>query len=252
MTSSSGSNTGVGSGALLLLTTGFWNTALGDSAALSLVSGADNTALGRLALRLNTAGSGNTAVGSGALFNSTAGQNIAVGQNAGSNLTFGFRNIIIGNPGQAADDSTIRIGETQARAFIAGVRGVTTATAAIPVLVGTTGSWARSRRRGASKRTSPTWAARAPGCRPRPVMFRYRQPAADGSKPIDFGLIAEDVAAVFPELAVAGADGQIETVAYHELPVLLLNELQKQQHVIEEQARAIDELRRRLDAPRRI
>ena len=249
VTAPSGANTGIGSGALISLTTGFWNTALGDGAAASLVSGADNTALGRLSLRLNTAGSGNTALGSGALFNSTAGQNIGVGQNAGSNLTFGFRNIAIGNPGQAADDSTIRIGETQTRAFMAGVRGVTTATAAIPVLVGTDGQLgtvSSSRRFKEDIADMGELSARLFALRP--VTFRYKQPAADGSKPLDFGLIAEEVAAAFPELAVMGADGQIETVAYHKLPVLLLNEVQKQQRVIEEQARAIEELRRRLDA----
>jgi hypothetical protein len=75
------------------------------------------------------------------------------------------------------------------------------------------------------------------------VTFRYTQAAADGSKPLDFGLIAEEVAEVFPELAVTGADGRIETVAYHKLPALLLNELQKLHRVVEAQTRELAGLR---------
>ena len=80
------------------------------------------------------------------------------------------------------------------------------------------------------------------------MTFRYRQALEDGSKPLDFGLIAEEVAETFPELAVYGADGQVETVAYHKLPALLLNELQKQQRTIEAQAAAIAALTARLAA----
>ncbi len=62
----------------------------------------------------------------------------------------------------------------------------------------------------------------------RPVTFRYKKPDAQGGKPIQFGLIAEEVAEVFPELVVLNKQGQPETVAYHLLPALLLNELQKE------------------------
>jgi hypothetical protein len=62
----------------------------------------------------------------------------------------------------------------------------------------------------------------------RPVTFRYKN--QEGG--VHFGLIAEEVEQVMPELAVRGADGQIETVAYHEMPALLLNELQKQRDII--------------------
>jgi hypothetical protein len=71
----------------------------------------------------------------------------------------------------------------------------------------------------------------------RPVTFRYTRAYTDGAKPIQYGLIAEEVAEVFPELAVRGADGQVETVHYETLNVLLLNELQKQQAHLDEQAR---------------
>ena len=68
----------------------------------------------------------------------------------------------------------------------------------------------------------------------RPVTFRYMQPYADGSKPIQFGLVAEEVAEVFPELAVRGADGQVETVHDERLSVLLLNELQRQERLMQD------------------
>ena len=70
----------------------------------------------------------------------------------------------------------------------------------------------------------------------RPVKFHYKQADAKGEHPIQYGLIAEEVAEVFPELVVRDEQGQPETVAYHLLPALLLNEVQKAHAVIEAQA----------------
>src|SRR4051812_39205333 len=75
----------------------------------------------------------------------------------------------------------------------------------------------------------------------RPVSFRYRKPFADGSKPIQYGLIAEEVAETFPYLAVFNDKGQPETVQYHQLPTFLLKGFQEQQRVIAAEA---EELRR--------
>ena len=69
----------------------------------------------------------------------------------------------------------------------------------------------------------------------RPVTFQYKQPVADGPKPLEYGLIAEEVAKIYPELVVYGKDGEVESVQYHQLPALLLNELQKQEQKIREQ-----------------
>jgi len=69
----------------------------------------------------------------------------------------------------------------------------------------------------------------------RPVTFRYQKPFADGSKPMQYGLIAEEVAEVFPDLVARSADGQIETVKYQVLDSLLLNEVQRQQAEITSQ-----------------
>jgi hypothetical protein len=78
----------------------------------------------------------------------------------------------------------------------------------------------------------------------RPVTFHYKKAEADGSKPLEYGLIAEDVADVYPELVVKGKDGQVESVQYAKLPAMLLNELQKQYRQIEEQRQQIQEQHR--------
>ena len=74
----------------------------------------------------------------------------------------------------------------------------------------------------------------------RPVTFRYQKPFADGSKPIQYGLIAEEVAEVYPDLVAHSADGQIESVKYQVLDAMLLNEVQRQQAEITNQR---DEIR---------
>ena len=78
----------------------------------------------------------------------------------------------------------------------------------------------------------------------RPVTFRYKKQFSDGSKPIQYGLIAEEVAEVYPDLVARTADGQIETVKYQVLDSMLLNELQKQK----EQIRSLEERLAKLEA----
>jgi hypothetical protein len=82
----------------------------------------------------------------------------------------------------------------------------------------------------------------------RPVTFRYKQPYADGSKPLDYGLIAEEVAEVYPDLVSRNADGQIETVQYHKLAPMLLNELQKEVSTRQKQDATIHSLQVQLSA----
>ncbi len=230
-----GYNTAVGASAMFSATTGVWNTAIGGGALQGVQGGTANTAVGRLALQNVDSASNNTALGNNAGFNTTGGSNIAIGADAGSQVTTGFSNIHIGHLGNAADSGTIRIGTpgVQASAFLAGVRSVTVPTG-IPVIIGTDGqlgTTTSSRRFKQDIADMGDFSARLATLRP--VTFRYTQPAADGSQPLDFGLVAEEVAEVFPELAVRSADGQIETVAYHKLPALLLNEWQKQQRLID-------------------
>ncbi len=84
----------------------------------------------------------------------------------------------------------------------------------------------------------------------RPVQFTYQQPFADGSTPIQYGLIAEEVEQVMPALVAYGADGTPETVKYHVLPTLLLAELQRLEREREALAMEVKELRAMIERPR--
>jgi hypothetical protein len=246
-------NTASGGSALYSNTTADNNTASGVHALYSNTTGFSNTADGSGALSSNTTGAANTASGVNALGNNTAGNgNIAMGYNAGSNLTTGSNNIHLGHLGVAAEGSTIRIGTGQTRTFIAGIRGVTTGGAAVAVLVDTMGQLgtASSSRRvkddiadmGAASRALMTL---------RPVTFHYKTDRNPSGRTLQYGLIAEEVAEVYPGLVARSADGQIETVMYQFLPPMLLNEYQKQQRTIEAQAADLANQAARFDAKAR-
>jgi hypothetical protein len=229
-------NTAMGRRALLSNTTGGQNTALGESALLDNATGSSNTALGASALLNNTTGTSNTALGIGALLNNATGSsNIAIGGTAGLNPTAPANSIFIGNLGVASDTAVIKIGTqgTQASAFMAGIRGVTTTAAdAVAVLVSSTGQLgtvSSSRRYKTDIETMADTSAML--AKLRPVTFRYKQPQ-DGAHPLQYGLIAEEVAHVFPDLAVFNKDGSAETVKYHLLPNFLLAGWQAQQNTI--------------------
>jgi hypothetical protein len=139
-----------------------------------------------------------------------------------------------------AESGVIRIGtitgttSTQSAAYIAGIYGVKTATAGTAVFIdssgqlGTVSSSIRYKEdiqpmAGASERLLQL----------RPVKFRYKKADASGDKPIQYGLIAEEVAKVYPELAVRdAATGRLDGVRYDELAPMLLNEMQQQQQKI--------------------
>jgi hypothetical protein len=82
----------------------------------------------------------------------------------------------------------------------------------------------------------------------RPVTFRCKQPFNDGSKPVQYGLVAEEVAEVYPDLVAHSADGRIESVKYQVLDSMLLNELQKEHQQVRQQAEEIRLLQTRLAA----
>jgi hypothetical protein len=229
-------NTATGWRALAYNTTGIRNTACGGRASYFNTAGSLNTAMGDQALFYNY-GNGNTAVGAGALYYSTGNGNTALGAGAGDGLTTGGNNIMIVSAGQAADSNTTRIGSGQTRAFIAGIRGITTVNAnAIPVLIdsaGQLGTVSSSRRfkeeiRGMGALTERLLALR-------PVVFRYKPEVQSGERPLEYGLIAEEVAEVFPELVVYDEEGLPFTVKYHLLSSMLLNELKEQARELGEQ-----------------
>jgi hypothetical protein len=206
----------------------------------------DNTAVGYSALSGNADGR-NTAIGSRALSNLDAGtDNIAIGNNAGSALTDGSNNIYVGNGGNSADEDTTRIGAQQTRAFVAGVRNASTGNNnAIPVVIdsgGQLGTMSSSRRTkfDIADLAAPVSAALQ---RLRPVQFRYLQAFTDGSTPVQYGLIAEEVQDVLPELVALDDRGEPASVKYHVLPALLLAEVQRLERERRAQDGAIAELR---------
>ncbi len=237
------SNTAVGAGALAANTSS-WNTAFGVSALAANVAGSNNTAIGYQALYANTgdnnnmdAGAYNTAIGDGALYsNTTGGNNIALGSSAGYNLTTGSNNIDIGNGGVAGESYTIRIGIGQSQTFIAGIWPYPTGVAnhTTPVLIDSNGQLgvAVSSRR--YKDDIADMAGASSGLmRLRPVTFHYKSDQNPAGRTLQYGLIAEEVAEVYPGLVAHSKDGQVETVMYQFLPPMLLNEYQKQQRTID-------------------
>ncbi len=236
-----GDNTAIGAYALNANRIGGDNTALGAYSLNSNI-GSGNTAIGRDALFENTGGNDNTAIGKYALYNNAAGtDNIALGYNAGSDLTSSAsNNIDIGSAGVAGDSGVIRIGidGQQSQAFI---QGVFTKNIGTNVgkdygdvyisnlgLLGTKKSSARYKRD-----IHDMGDASAKLMKLRPVTFRYKE---DPTGTIQYGLVAEEVERVYPELVGHGADGKVETVHYSDLPGMLLNELQKQAHELQKQA----------------
>ena len=208
-----------------------------------------NTASGYQALQANTTGNGNTATGVQALYNATGSNNTALGYAAGSNLVAGSGNIYLGHSGVNGDNNVLRLGYASTTgAFVTGVRGVKTGNNdAVPVVIdsnGQLGTVSSSRR--FKKEIEDMGDATANLMRLRPVTFRYKQPYADGSEPIQFGLVAEEVAEVYPELVARSADGQIETVKYQVLDSMLLNEVQRLNARDKEQQEEIRDLKARL------
>ncbi|MFO1313624.1 MAG: tail fiber domain-containing protein [Burkholderiales bacterium] len=239
-----GGNSAFGSGALEVNTTGDGNTAVGASTLNTNTIGVENTGLGEFALFSNTGGSSSTAIGARALFNATGNGNIGVGFYAGWNLRNGSDNVYLANYGTFAESQTTRLGSVQSRAFIAGVRGITTGwNNAIAVLIdqdGQLGTLSSSRK--VKDDVADMGDASDVLMKLHPVIFRYK--AHHGAGPIQYGLIAEEVAEVAPGLVATGRDGEIETVYYQHLAPMLLNEFQKQRRTIEAQQAEIAELRR--------
>jgi hypothetical protein len=178
------------------------------------------------------------AVGYSALRDNLFGRNnTAVGWAAGQRTT-GNDNVLIAHRGVVDESQTMRLGTRGTagvagsgvtRTFIAGVRAVTTSRPGVPVLIdasGQLGTISSSRRHKQDIEAMDDASDRL--LQLRPVTFHYTQADASGGHPLQYGLIAEEVAEVFPELVIRDEEEHPETVAYHMLPALLLNELQKE------------------------
>ena len=239
-------NTAAGYYSLIQSTTGGYNVGNGSWSLYGMTSGIGNVGVGTYSLYSNSTSSLNTAVGIGSLYETTGGDNIGVGQYAGYYNTSGSYNIDIGNYGQSSDANTIRVGTSgyQTKAFIAGISGVNLSGGGSEVYInssgqlGTVNSSARYKQDIADMADESTALSKL-----RPVTFDYK---SDPTHEKQYGLIAEEVAAVYPNLVVRNTDGQIESVRYYELAPMLLNEMQKQQKTIQEQQAAIQQLSDRL------
>jgi hypothetical protein len=161
-------------------------------------------------------------------------------------------NIVIGTRGQQGDYNTIRIG-TQGNGagqhnstFIAGINGATSS-GGIAVFVNSQGKLGTMTSALRFKEDVEDMADRSSGLMQlRPVTFRYKPPYDDGSGLLQYGLIAEEVAQVFPGLVQLDASGQPLAVRYHFLGAMLLNEVQKQRSRIAELEARLAKLEARL------
>jgi Chaperone of endosialidase len=207
------------------------NTAMGAGALHLSVGGGNNTAVGFNALGSEVNGISNVAVGSGALANAIHGFNIAVGADAGSLVTTAIGVIAIGHLGADVGGSC----------FIGNIRGVTTNIAdAIPVVIdsfGQLGTLSSSQR--LKKDIKPMEGGSSSVLDLKPVTFHYKN---DKSNIPQFGLIAEEVAKVSPDLVARDKNGEIYTVRYDAVNVMLLNEFVKEHRKVEELEAAVAEL----------
>ena len=233
-------NTAIGSNALENNTTGNYNTATGLGALERNTTASTNTADGYIALYNNTTGQNNTAIGSNALENNTTGSNnIALGYQAGLNLNRDA-NIAIGNPGVRNEAGTIRIGRAgiHTNTYIAGISGVTVA-GGVGVIIdpdghlGTVVSSARFK-----DVIKPMDRASEAILALQPVTFHYKQELDPKGIP-QFGLVAEQVEKVNPDLVARDEQGKPYTVRYEAVNAMLLNEFLKEHRKVEEQSSQI-------------
>jgi hypothetical protein len=247
-------NTAVGAGALQNLNPalGTQNTAVGANALFNTVSGDGNTAIGPGSLDKNT-GSGNTAIGVFTLNNKVAGdRNVAIGWQSGVNLTSGQDNIYIGynvQAGSAAESGTTRIGTASTTAtFLEGVRGFAGGTDVVTIDAnGRLGIATPSSRRFKTDVT-PLGDVQATVQGLRPVSFFYKPEYDGGSHTLQYGLVAEEVAATAPALVLRDEQGQPRGVKYQFLPTLLLAEVQRLEQERKAQADELKQLREELEA----
>jgi uncharacterized coiled-coil protein SlyX len=217
----------------------------GFEALFSNTTGSNNTAAGLLALENNTTGHDNTAQGFEALANNTGSSNIAVGSGSGINLTTGSNNIDIGAPGTAGESKKIRIGKqgTQIATFIAGIYNVNEGGTIKPLYInsnGQLGTQAPPSARRFKNDIKPMDQTSEAILGLKPVTFQYK---SDSTATPQFGLIAEEVAKINPDLVVRDEDGEIYTVRYEAVNAMLLNEFLKEHCKVAEQQTTIEQLK---------
>lgn len=267
-------NTAYGTGALASDTSGTWNSAFGFDALHDNTTGIGNTATGYLALYsgtgenntatgakalysntaywntangygtlyLNTTGDANTGDGFKALLNNTTGGfNIALGAEAGYNLTTGSNNIDIGNQGVAGDTASIKIGiqNLQTATYIAGIYGGTAASG-IEVYVDSSGQLGTKSSSARFKEAiEPMDKASEAILALKPVTFHYKKELDPQGVP-QFGLVAEQVEKVNPDLVTRDQKGQVFSVRYEAVNAMLLNEFLKEHERVQDLQTRLD------------
>ena len=230
-------NTAVGWEAMYRNTTGISNTAVGEGALHGNTQGGDNTAIGSQALTSNTTGNFNTAVGDGALVrNTTSSFNIALGRLAGADVTIVDNVICIGAPGANVSDSC----------YIGNIWQQPGGSQAVYVnSLGKLGAQVSSRR--FKDEIKPMAETSEVIYRLKPVSFRYK-PEIEPMRPLGFGLIAEDVQKINPDLVVRDKQGKPYSVHYDAVNAMLLNEFLKAHSKMEEQEATITRQQKQIEA----
>ena len=227
-------NTGIGNYVMNVITSGIHNTGVGNSALAHLTSGSINQAFGDGCLQELTTGSNNVGIG----FEGSLG--------VGNNYTVENDNIVLNNTGQPGDANVMRLGtdgtgDSQTNStFIAGIFGRTVdADTGTAVFVDTNGQLGTvvSSRRFKKDIESITEEESESIMRLRPVSFKMISEKNMGRQ---IGLIAEEVQEHIPSMVIHDPEGKPFTVKYHELPILMLNELQKQNAIITSLVRRIN------------
>ncbi len=234
------SNTAVGVSALHNNDSGFQNTAVGHDALVNNRTGSNNTAIGYLALSTNSTSRNNTAIGSSALSinntgsfntadgsfalsgNTTGSDNTALGYNAGSNITTAHNVICIGTTGQNVSDSF----------YVANVFQTAIDPDNLPVRIDFTGRLGtQSSSRRFKDHITPMDKGSEAILALNPVTFHYKD---DTRGRPEFGLIAEEVAQVDPNLVVRDKEGKPYSVRYDRVNAMLLNEFLKEHRKVQE------------------
>jgi Chaperone of endosialidase len=217
-------NTAVGFDTLFSNTTGNSNNAFGPAALTSNTTGGNNEAMGDGALHQNTTGNNNIAVGDGALFNTATGSNnIALGVEAGVNITDANHVICIGTAGANLSGTC----------FIGNIFG-TTSGLGTSVFINSDGQLGTMTSSGRFKeKIKPMEQASDALFALKPVTFRYKR-EIDSQQIPQFGLVAEDVEKVNPDLVVRDKDGKPYSVRYEAVNAMLLNEFLKEHSTVQE------------------
>jgi Chaperone of endosialidase len=236
-------NNAVGSGALQHHSTGDFNNAVGAVALSHDQNGLSNNAFGDEALFSNISGDGNTAIGDSALSASTGDNNTALGDLAGNFATTGSGNVYIGAgmSGVGGEDNHTYIRNINTTS----VSGGGTDTVTVDLATGLLGHLSSSRRH--KEQIEPMANSSEVLYRLKPVTYRYKK-EIDRSQALDYGLIAEEVAEIDPNLTACNNEGQIETVRYNAINAMLLNEFLKEHGKVEKLQTIVARQQKQIDA----